>query len=877
MKLVSMHSALPQKYSAAMALVLCATFFCIAPLHAQTGKAVEYTEILQKASNHYENGLFQETIESLNPHLASFSPGQKIEAYRLLAKTYIAVDAPARAEEAVREILEIRPSFQPGVLDPPLFIGLVETVREGSSVVLITSVSKKSENILETPATVLLLTAEEIKRRGYLDLEALLNDLPGFDIARGNGLQYANIAQRGYRTNGTDRTLFLIDGVEENNLFTSNAFISRQYALSNIERVEVIYGPASTMYGANAFTGVINVITKEPENILSSGKKFGVQSQVNWGQMNTRYLDLTLAGAYQGILFSVTGRTYRSDEMDQSEYPDWDYQVRDESFYIDKLTVTGPQAQELDEKFPDNPHFRVERDASGTAIRIEPTLQTAQQARDFDRQAYGESLPFLNQTDDWVVHAKIKMANLTIGFQRWRRDEGAIGWYKDESFPTSQQDFSWVPRHNQFYLKYDRTINDQLSFSSFTRYKLHDQDEETQIVRFWGYASGRSDLESLVEGSAQTWAGDYYYHISRQLRTEFKTVYEPSPAFNLVSGLEFRTSNIQGDWLRSSQPFPAETAGASKTDGLPKPSNHFDSRDIGLYSQASYKPIKTLKLTLGLRVDNNKIRESGGYGTVFNSRAAAVAMPGRWIAKMIFSQAFKDADNRTKYAVSPGVRDLPNPTLEPEGVDNLEISLGRQISEQIFADVAGYIALYDGAFGEVKVATNDPSLPDSTLQNQSIGSLRIGGVQANLNFKSSSYSAYANYTYTNPYNMDPTGREEDRLRISDIATHKLNLGANAALWKHLNLNLRMNYVGERKTGKENTTPSGSPLNQIDSYLIFNGAISYTNILAQNVTLQLMVNNIFDVEYFHPGVRSATSIYRHPQNGRNAMLRLLADF
>lgn len=877
MRLVLTHPALPQKRLIYMALVLGLALFSIAPLYAQTGRAVENTEILQKASNYYENGLFLETTELLNPHLASFSPGQKIEAYRLLAKTYIAVDSPDKAEKAVREILEIRPSFQPGVLDPPLFIRLVETVREGSSVVLITSVSKKSENILETPANVLLLTAAEIRRRGYLDLEALLHDLPGFDIARGNGLQYANIAQRGYRTNGTDRTLFLIDGVEENNLFTSNAFISRQYALSNIERVEVIYGPASTMYGANAFTGVINVITKEPENILASGKKFGALSQVNWGQMNTRYLDLTVAGAYQEIHFSVTGRTYKSDEMDQSGYPGWDYKVRDEDFYVDKLTVTGARARELDEKYPDNSLFAVERDASGTAIRIEPTLQAAQQAREFDRQAYGESLPFLNQTDDWVVHAKIKMVNLTIGFQRWRRDEGAIGWYKDESFPTSQQDFAWVPRHNQFYLKYDRTINDQLTFSSFTRYKLHDQDRETQIVRFWGYASGRSDLESLLENSAQAWVGDYYYHISRQLRSEFKTVYEPSPTFNLVSGLEFRTSNIQGDWLRSSQPFPTETAGEAKTAGLPKPSNHFDSRDIGLYSQASYKPIKPIKLTLGLRVDNNKIRASGGYGTVFNSRAAAVAMPGRWIAKMIFSQAFKDADNRTKYAISPGVRDLANPTLEPEGVDNFEVGIGRQIGERIFADVAVYIALYDGAFGEVKVATNDPDLPDSTLQNQSIGSLRIGGVQANLSFKSPSYSAYANYTYTNPYNMESRGREEDKLRISDIASHQLNLGANAVLRERLNLNLRMNYVGERKTGRENTTPSGSPLKQIDSYLIFNGAISYRDIFAQNATLQLMVNNIFDAEYFHPGVRSATSIYRHPQNARNAMLRLLADF
>ncbi len=62
--------------------------------------------------------------------------------------------------------------------------------------------------------------------------------------------------------------MLLIDGVEDNDLASSTAWISRQFPLSNIDRIEVVYGPASTMYGANAFAGVINVITKEPEQVV---------------------------------------------------------------------------------------------------------------------------------------------------------------------------------------------------------------------------------------------------------------------------------------------------------------------------------------------------------------------------------------------------------------------------------------------------------------------------------------------------------------------------------------------------------------------------------------------------------------------------------
>ena len=137
--------------------------------------------------------------------------------------------------------------------------------------------------------------------------------LPGFDVSRGNGVHYSNIYQRGYRSLNTDRTLLLFDGVEENNLWSTTAPLSRQHPLTNVERVEVIYGPTSTMYGANAFLGVINAITKEPEDITGIDNRLGVRSQVSFGSWQTRYAELTVAGRHEegmrftpwgGILFS---------------------------------------------------------------------------------------------------------------------------------------------------------------------------------------------------------------------------------------------------------------------------------------------------------------------------------------------------------------------------------------------------------------------------------------------------------------------------------------------------------------------------------------------------------------------------------------------
>ena len=77
-------------------------------------------------------------------------------------------------------------------------------------------VSKTSESLREAPATVVVVTGEEIERRGYLHLADIFQDLPGFDVSRGNGVVYSSLYQRGFRATGSDRLLFLVDGVQQN-------------------------------------------------------------------------------------------------------------------------------------------------------------------------------------------------------------------------------------------------------------------------------------------------------------------------------------------------------------------------------------------------------------------------------------------------------------------------------------------------------------------------------------------------------------------------------------------------------------------------------------------------------------------------------------
>lgn len=117
-------------------------------------------------------------------------------------------------------------------------------IQELMGIEVVTTASGTEESLTDAPATMVVVTAKEIQQRGYTDLPEILMDLPGFDVMLNNGTTYINAYQRGYRTPSTTRTLFMINGIEDNQLWSNQAVISRQYPLSNIKRIEVLYGPA---------------------------------------------------------------------------------------------------------------------------------------------------------------------------------------------------------------------------------------------------------------------------------------------------------------------------------------------------------------------------------------------------------------------------------------------------------------------------------------------------------------------------------------------------------------------------------------------------------------------------------------------------------
>ena len=120
----------------------------------------------------------------------------------------------------------------------------------------VNSASKTSQSQNLTPAKMIVVTKEQIEQRGYRSLDELLNDLPAIQIL--NHADSGIMNQIGIRgIMGNNYFKILQDGIEINQTDGEIMSTSMQYPLFGIERVEILYGAASVVYGADAMSGVI--------------------------------------------------------------------------------------------------------------------------------------------------------------------------------------------------------------------------------------------------------------------------------------------------------------------------------------------------------------------------------------------------------------------------------------------------------------------------------------------------------------------------------------------------------------------------------------------------------------------------------------------
>lgn len=166
----------------------------------------------------------------------------------------------------------------------------------------ISSASKFMQKETEAPASVTVITSDDIKRYGYQTLAQLLQSVPGFNVSYDR--DYAYLGDRGLSLGDFNaRVLVLVDGHRVNNNLTDGAYIDTAFILDMdlVDHVEIIQGPSAVLYGNNAFFGVINVVTRTGSQVngLEASGEYGsfdtYKGRVTFGKSFTNGADLLLS------------------------------------------------------------------------------------------------------------------------------------------------------------------------------------------------------------------------------------------------------------------------------------------------------------------------------------------------------------------------------------------------------------------------------------------------------------------------------------------------------------------------------------------------------------------------------------------------------
>jgi len=235
----------------------------------------------------------------------------------------------------------------------------------------IQTASRRQEKYFNAPISIHVITAEEIMNSGALVIPEVLRLAPGLIVRQKTNGNY-DVHIRGNDNIPSGQNLFysensislvMIDSRPVYNHFQGGTFWETlPISLENIERIEIAYGPSSTLYGPNAVSGLIHIITKK-ETI--EGWKSHVQAQ--YGTYNSQDLQANIAFGNKKLLTRITANHQKQKrfQTDYYAFDQWmDTITRGRYIPVDSLSFFAPNTQE---KFPD-PSLALEKTAANVYI-----------------------------------------------------------------------------------------------------------------------------------------------------------------------------------------------------------------------------------------------------------------------------------------------------------------------------------------------------------------------------------------------------------------------------------------------------------------------------------------------------------------------------
>ena len=746
----------------------------------------EMRKVYTEAESAYQLGQIEQAISILQQNLNSFQGNAKQNALRLLSLCHMAQDNFEESERYASMLLDANPYYT-STMDPVRFEDMVNLLKSGRSTT-ITTASSQAESINEAPVPVTVITREMIDMLS--NNKSIGNILSAYVPGMSEVCAYAfsNYAMHGVYTSGQEKILVMENGHRLNARSTNNGKLDYAISTEKIDHIEVLRGPASSLYGNVALTAVVNIITKKGHEIDGVKLKYGS------GSFGTHRADFTAGTSFMGadILAWAALYTSNGEKINVPKGTGFSQTPRDGYAYIGR--------------YEGKPSYDIGLNFS---------------VKDFTfmfSHRYGKAVPQYS----WYGEV--------YDYDNYRHFQGnTIGYSIDEthldlSYSKSLGRFNFnVSVYGDKYRFYDyAVVSDSIYNVIITEDNVPKVDENGNFV-FKTFHHLYQDInweEYTIGGIAKV---DASYTLGAMKG-------------NLLTGIHWENFTLHDNESLLGEDYDRFSTVIRESKNI---INNGTEYSLSAFVQCKHYFLDNFILNAGLRFDN-KHRKNDVNVTAFSPRVALIYIPSKALStKLSYSRAFVDAPYFYRQNTSNPYRGSQD--LMPEYIDAIQLDFLGTISNRFSYDVnIFYNSLTDLICNNQSTDLNAPKYVNA-------GSLKIAGIEAELGYNTPSFHSQLNTTLHRAFEAEQYYYNNHN--VYSIPSWVLNLSGEKRLLnklKHsiwLSGNLRFT---SRTLNKANSRIKGSEDFYLSGYTLLDLRLKYN--YNNRIDFSLDCDNVFNTSY-----------------------------
>ena len=760
------------------------------PVMASAQEKQDLRQIYTKAEEAYQIGQLDQAIDLLEGSLNSFTGNLRQSALRLVSICYLAQDDKETSEKYARLLLNINPYYTP-VQDPIRFEDMIALLKSGRSST-VTTASSQAESINEAPVPVTVITREMIDQLSNNKSigQILATYVPGLNEV--SAYSISNVAMHGVYTNSQEKILVMENGHRLNLRSTNNGKLDYAISTEKIDHIEILRGPASSLYGNVALTAVVNIITKKGREVN------GIKGKYGYGSYGTHRADFITGTTLLDADVMAWASIYTSQGKKVDIPRESDYSMTQHDGYA---YVGG---------YREKPSYDI-----GCTLKLKDfnfmfNMKNGKQVPQYSW--YGETYNFdAFRTMDGVKPGyTIDEKHLELGYTKQlgkvNLNVSAYGdWYKVQDYmPVS--DSLKGPEYNN--------DGDVITIDGKPVMKLY-----KGLMQYWPFQE--YTIGALAKADANYKLGNMKGNILVGTQFEY---------FKLSSN-----DYVMGEnYTKIVVTFPEEK-------------NYIrigSEKSFSAFIQGKHYFTSQFILNAGLRFDN-KNRANGKNVSALSPRIALIYFPNeKFSTKLSFSRAFVDAPYFYRQNTSNGYRGSED--LMPEYMNAIQLDfMGKIDNWHLIYDVN----LFYNQLSDIVV--NNPSTDPDAPKFINSGSLKVAGAEAELSFGIPSFRIDANMTYLRP--LEAEGYYYTDHKIYSIPAFTANLVCNKRL---MNIGNHLLWLaagfkfGTKTLNKANSHVTGSEDYELSGNAIVDLGLKYS--YRDAIQLSLDCDNVFDRSYYIGG-------------------------